>query len=64
MTNQVNGFLFLIGAYTNKSNIDDVQKYIKIISEAKLKLKNTSFKKEVQDRRKSYLEDLKKLEGL
>jgi hypothetical protein len=48
----------------NKSNIDDIQKYIKNNTEAKLKLKNTSFKNEVQKRRMSYLKDLKKLEGI
>lgn len=64
LTNQVNGLLISIGAYMNKNNIDDVQKYIKSISEAKLKHKNTSFKNEVHKRRMSYLEDLKKLEGI
>ncbi|MDW7728510.1 MAG: hypothetical protein SCJ94_00685 [Bacillota bacterium] len=64
LTNQVNGLLISIGAYMDKNNIDEVQRYIKSISETKLKLKNTSFKNEVQKRRMSYLEDLKKLEGL
>ena len=64
LTNQVNGLIISIGAYIDKSNIDEVQKYIKANSEARLKLKNTSFKNEVQKRRMSYLEDLKKLEGI
>ncbi len=64
LTNQVNGLLISIGAYLDKNNIDDVQKYIKHMVEGKLKLKNTSFKNEVQKRRMRYLEDLKKIEGI
>ena len=64
LTNQVNGLIISIGAYINKNSIDDVQEYIKFTAVAKLKLKNTTFKSEVQKRRMSYLEDLKKLEGL
>ncbi len=64
ISNQLIGLLISFGAYTDKTNIDHVQKNIKSKAEAKLKLKNTSFKNEVQKRRMSYLEDLKKIEGI